>query len=135
MPLRPPPVRGRQRLPLHNALLGLLAASQKAAQEVNDLRTKVVEQERIILSLQNMTSPQSMSDESGKFWFEDLQPGYYQNASGERIMQPEFSTDDTQSKVIVRGWDPEKKEAIISNHLLSYECRPTCLFQIRQFLH
>ena len=83
--------------------------SQDAAQEVHDLRAKIAEQEAAISSLRTLVSSQGMSDESGEYWIEDLQPGYSENTSGERIMQPEFGADDsTTSKVIVRGWDPEQ---------------------------
>ncbi len=93
----------------------IMHLSQEAAQEVNDLRAKVSEQEAAISSLRTIVSSQGMSDDSGKFWTEDLQPGYYENSIGERIMQPEFGgADSTQSKVIVRGWDPEQKEPVNS---------------------
>jgi len=92
----------------------IMHLSPEAAQEVNDLRVKVAEQESAISSLRTLVSSQAMSDDSGEFWFETLQPGYYENASGERIMQPEYgTTDNTQSQVIVRGWDPVSKEEIL----------------------
>ena len=58
----------------------LMHLSEGAAQEVNDLRTKVAEQEAAISTLRTLVSSQAMSDESGKFWFEDLQPGYSEDA-------------------------------------------------------
>ena len=91
----------------------IMHLSQEAAQEVQNLREKVEEQEAAISSLRTLVSSESIAGESGEFWFEDLQPGYYENSDGERIMQPEYGSDNTQSKVIVRGWDPTSKEEIV----------------------
>ncbi|MDH3825463.1 MAG: hypothetical protein OES14_06690 [Nitrosopumilus sp.] len=93
----------------------IMHLSPEAAQEIQDLRVKIEEQETAISTLRTLVSSQAMTDESGEFWFEDLQPGYYENTDGERIMQPQYGADDkTQSKVIVRGWDPTTKEEIIN---------------------
>ena len=58
----------------------LMHLSEGAAQEVNDLRIKVAEQEAAISTLRTLVSSQAMSDESGEFWFENLQPGYSEDA-------------------------------------------------------
>jgi hypothetical protein len=92
----------------------IMHLSQEAAQEVQNLREKVEEQEAAISSLRTLVSSESIAGESGEFWFEDLQPGYYENTKGERIMQPQYGADDNpQSKVIVRGWDPASKEEVV----------------------
>ena len=74
--------------------------SPEAAQEVQDLRDKLSEQEAAISSLRTLVSSQAIADENGEFWFENLRPGYSQTTSGERIMQPEYGADSKTVTVV-----------------------------------
>ena len=65
--------------------------------EIDDLKQEL-EEAKAAIAIPNLIEARKGANES--------------STSGERIMQPEFGAEDgTQSKVTVRGWDPEQKES------------------------
>ena len=86
----------------------IMHLSQDAAQEVQEMRNEIddlkqeLEESKAAIAIPNLIEARKGANESSAI-------------SGERIMQPEFGAeDDTQTKVIVRGWDPKEKEPITS---------------------
>jgi hypothetical protein len=82
----------------------IMHLSQEAAQEVQEMRNEIddlkqeLEETKAAIAIPNLIEARKGANES--------------STSGERIMQPEFGAgDNTQTKVIVRGWDPEQKES------------------------
>ena len=101
----------------------IMHLSEKAALEVQQMRDQINELKQELeetkanpnlLEARKGANESSSSDESGEYWFTELKPGYYERSSGERIMQPEFGSGLSESKVVVRGWDAEQKESIDS---------------------
>jgi len=80
----------------------IMHLSEKAAQEVKQLREENQKYQELLGHELSHTIQQDTSDSNS------------QSNPGERVMQPEFGS--SQSKVTVRGWDPEKKEEIIGSN-------------------
>ena len=85
----------------------IMQLSQEAAQEVQEMRNEIdnlkqeLEETKAAIAIPNLIEARKGANESSA-----------SETSGERIMQPEFGAEDgTQTKVIVRGWDPEQKES------------------------
>jgi hypothetical protein len=85
----------------------IMHLSQEAAQEVQEMRNEIndlkqeLEETKAAIAIPNLIEARKGANESST-----------SGTSGERIMQPEFGAgDNTQTKVIVRGWDPEQKES------------------------
>jgi hypothetical protein len=84
----------------------IMHLSQEAAQEVQEMRNEIddlkqeLEETKASIAIPNLIEARKGANESSA-------------ASGERIMQPEYGAEDgTQTKVTVRGWDPEQKESV-----------------------
>jgi len=80
----------------------IMHLSEKAAQEVQQLREENQKYEELLGHELSHTIQQGSGGSSS------------QSNPGERVMQPEFGS--SQSKVTVRGWDPEKKEEIVGSN-------------------
>ena len=78
----------------------IMHLSPESAQEVQDLRDKLREQDAVISSLRTLVSSQAIADENGEFWFENLRPGYSQTPIGERVMQPEYGADSKTITIV-----------------------------------
>ena len=83
--------------------------SQEAAQEVQDMRNEIddlkyeLEETKAAIAIPNLIEARKGANESSA-----------SSESGEKVMQPEYGAgDDTQTKVEVRGWDPETKESTL----------------------
>ena len=80
----------------------IMHLSEKAAQEVKQLREE------------NQKYKELLGHELSHTIQQDTSGSNPQSNPGERVMQPEFGS--SQSKVTVRGWDPEKKEEIVGSN-------------------
>lgn len=80
----------------------IMHLSEKAAQEVKQLREE------------NQKYKELLGHELSHTIQQDTSGSNSQSNPGERVMQPEFGS--SQSKVTVRGWDPEKKEEIVGSN-------------------
>lgn len=80
----------------------IMHLSEKAAQEVKQLREENQKYKELLGHELSHTIQQGTNGSNS------------QSNPGERVMQPEFGS--SQSKVVVRGWDPEKKEEIIGSN-------------------
>lgn len=80
----------------------IMHLSEKAAQEVKQLREENQKYKELLGHELTHTIQQGTSGSNS------------QSNPGERVMQPEFGS--SQSKVTVRGWDPEKKEEIVGSN-------------------
>lgn len=90
----------------------VMQLSEKAAHEVQDMRNEIddlkyeLDVTKAAIAIPNLLDARKGANENSD------------TSSGERIMQPKFGADNTQSKVIVRGWDPQQKESTSKTNIV-----------------